>query len=55
MTSFACQAIDPAIAARFRATGLDDRGNKLHRMSATQDGAFPCRGCLLCRVEKVRV
>ncbi len=46
MTRFACHPIDPATAARFRATGRDDRGNTLHRMTATEDGAFPCRVCL---------
>ena len=48
MTRFACIAIDPAIAARFRATQTDDRGNALRRMTATDDSGFPCRVCLRC-------
>ena len=46
MSHFACIAIDPAVAERFRATGHDDRGNPVHRMAAPADGAFPCRVCL---------
>ncbi len=46
MSRFACIAIDPAIAERFRATGLDDRGNPVKRMTATNDSGFPCRVCL---------
>jgi hypothetical protein len=46
MSRFACIAIDPAIAARFRATGLDDRGEPVRRMIAPADGAYPCRVCL---------
>ena len=46
MSRFACVAIDPEIAARFRATGIDDRGNPIKRMIATNDGGFPCRVCL---------
>ena len=45
-SKFACIAIDPAVADRFRATGLDDRGKPLHRMTAPADFAFPCRVCL---------
>jgi hypothetical protein len=46
MTRFACIAIDPEIAARFRATGRDDRGQAVHRMIAPADFAYPCRVCL---------
>ena len=46
MSRFACIAVDPTIAARFRATGRDDRGNAVKRMTTTADGAFPCRVCL---------
>ena len=46
MSRFQCVAIDPAVAERFRATGVDDRGNALIRMTATADGGFPCRVCL---------
>lgn len=46
MTRFACVAIAPGIAARFRETGRDDRGNALVRMTATDGGGFPCRVCL---------
>lgn len=46
MSRFTCVAIDPEIAARFRATGIDDRGNPVKRMIATNDGGFPCRVCL---------
>ena len=46
MRPFACIAIDPAVAARFRASGHDDRGLAVHRMLAPADGAFPCRVCL---------
>ena len=48
MTRFACVAIDPAVAARFRASGADDRGNGLRRMVATDGTGFPCRVCLRC-------
>jgi Protein of unknown function (DUF1203) len=44
MTAFRCIPIDPDIAARFRATGIDDGGNRLRRMNA--DHASPCRVCL---------
>ena len=46
MSHFACIAIDAATAARFRANGLDDRGNAVLRMIAPEDDAFPCRVCL---------
>jgi len=44
MPRFRCVPIDPAIAARFRATGIDDGGNHLRRMPA--DHLSPCRVCL---------
>jgi hypothetical protein len=46
MSNFSCVAIDPAVAERFRATGRDDHGNPLKRMTATGNGGFPCRVCL---------
>ncbi len=46
MTAFHCIAIDTETAARFRATGMDDRGNPLRRIVATPGGGFPCRHCL---------
>ena len=44
MPRFRCLPIDPAIAARFRATGHDDAGNRLRHMTA--DHPSPCRVCL---------
>lgn len=44
MTTFRCVPIDPAIADRFRASGLDDGGNRLRRRAA--DAPSPCRVCL---------
>jgi hypothetical protein len=46
MTPFRCIPIDTATAERFRATGLDDAGNTLRRMTATSPTGFPCRHCL---------
>jgi hypothetical protein len=46
MTAFRCIPIPTETAARFRATGTDDRGNPLRRIVATPGGAFPCRHCL---------
>ena len=46
MTKFQCVPIETAIADRFRSTGVDDNGNVLRRMVATQGGNFPCRHCL---------
>ena len=46
MTAFRCVPIPTEVADRFRATGLDDHGNTLRRMSATQAGGSPCRHCL---------
>jgi hypothetical protein len=48
VTAFQCLPIATEIADRFRGTGLDDNGNTLRRMVATQDGNFPCRHCLCC-------
>ena len=44
MPGFRCLPIDPAIAARFRATGRDEAGNPIHRLIAGH--ASPCRVCL---------
>ena len=44
MPRFRCVPIDPASAARFRATGIDDGGNRLRRMPAAH--LSPCRVCL---------
>ena len=44
MPGFRCLPIDPAIAARFRATGSDDAGNPIRSLIA--DHASPCRVCL---------
>lgn len=46
MTRFRCVAIPTEDADRFRLTGMDDRGNALRRMEATEAGGFPCRHCL---------
>ena len=46
MTHFECIAMPTETAERFRATGLDDNGNTLRRMTATDGGSFPCRHCL---------
>ncbi len=45
MTQFRCVAMDTASAARFRATGRDDRGGEVIRRVADGPG-FPCRHCL---------
>ncbi|MCO6417587.1 DUF1203 domain-containing protein [Siccirubricoccus sp. KC 17139] len=45
MTRFQCVAIPSATAARWRATGRDDRGLELHRRVVDGPG-FPCRHCL---------
>lgn len=42
---FRCLPIATATAARWRATGRDDRGQALHRRVADGPG-FPCRHCL---------
>jgi hypothetical protein len=46
MTAFQCIPMETEIADRFRRTGVDDNGNVLRRMMASQDGGFPCRHCL---------
>lgn len=46
MTAFLCVAIETDTADRFRRTGLDDNGNQVRRIVATEGGGFPCRHCL---------
>jgi hypothetical protein len=46
MSTFACIPIPTETADRFRRTGIDDNGNPLRRMVATEDRGFPCRHCL---------
>lgn len=46
MTNFRCIPIPSETAARFRATGKDDRGNTLRALAATGAPSFPCRHCL---------
>jgi hypothetical protein len=46
MSTFACIPIPTETAERFRRTGIDDNGNPLRRMVATEDRGFPCRHCL---------
>ena len=48
MTAFRCIPITTEIAERFRRTGVDDHGNTLRRIEATNEGGFPCRHCLRC-------
>ena len=48
MTAFRCVPIPTETAERFRRTGIDDNGNTLRRIEATQAGSFPCRHCLRC-------
>jgi len=45
MQRFRCVAIETETAARWRASGLDDRGQALHRRIVDGPG-FPCRYCL---------
>lgn len=45
MAGFRCIPVETATAERFRATGLDDRGQALHRRIVDGPG-FPCRHCL---------
>jgi Protein of unknown function (DUF1203) len=45
MSGFRCVPIDTATAERFRATGIDDRGNPFQRRIA-MGGSAPCRHCL---------
>lgn len=46
MTAFRCIPLPSGTAARFRATGIDDNGNTLRRMDATDGNGLPCRHCL---------
>ena len=45
MARFRCIPIATETAARFRRSGIDDRGQLLHRRVAQEDG-LPCRHCL---------
>jgi hypothetical protein len=45
MSHFRCVAIPTQTAARWRATGRDDRGQPLHHRVVDGPG-FPCRHCL---------
>lgn len=46
MTRFKCVPITTETAERFRRTGLDDNGNLLRRLTATESSRLPCRHCL---------
>ncbi|MGH7070887.1 MAG: DUF1203 domain-containing protein [Acetobacteraceae bacterium] len=46
MANFRCIPIPSETAARFRATGKDDRANPLRAIAAPGAGSFPCRHCL---------
>ncbi len=46
MTGFLCVAMPTETADRFRRTGVDDNGNQLRRMTATDARGYPCRHCL---------
>lgn len=46
MPHFRCVPIATETAARFRRTGMDDRGNTLRRVVAEDGGGYPCRHCL---------
>ncbi len=46
VTRFRCVPMPTATAERFRRTGLDDRGNALRHMTATDGTGAPCRHCL---------
>jgi hypothetical protein len=46
MTGFRCVPIATETAARFRATGRDDRGNRLRQRVRGADSSCPCRHCL---------
>ena len=46
MTGFRCIPIATETAARFRATGRDDRGNRLRQRVRGEDSSCPCRHCL---------
>ncbi|WP_372621671.1 DUF1203 domain-containing protein [Falsiroseomonas sp.] len=45
MPGFRCIAMPTEVARRFRETGRDDRGGRLHRRMVDGPG-FPCRHCL---------
>ena len=49
MVPFRCVPMDTAAADRFRETGVDDAGNRLHRKLA--DHPAPCRHCLTDAVQ----
>jgi hypothetical protein len=49
MVPFRCVPMDTAAAHRFRETGVDDGGNRLHRKLA--DHPAPCRQCLTDAVQ----
>ena len=46
MTAFRCIPMPSETAARWRATGLDDRGNPLIRRTVAPNTLAPCRHCL---------
>lgn len=46
MTAFQCMPIETETVVRFRLTGVDDNGNVLRHIVATEAGSFPCRHCL---------
>ncbi len=46
MTIFRCVPIPTETADCFRHTGMDDRGNALRRVEASDAEGFPCRHCL---------
>ena len=46
MTAFQCLPIETQTAERFRRTGVDDGGNDVRRVVASDAGGFPCRHCL---------
>lgn len=43
---FRCVPVATGVAARWRATGLDDMGNALLRRTADAPAGYPCRHCL---------
>ncbi len=46
MTAFQCIAIATVTADRFRTSNVDDNGNAVRRIDASDGGSFPCRHCL---------
>lgn len=46
MTVFRCVPIPTETADRFRRSGVDDRGNALRHVEASDTDGFPCRHCL---------